>query len=116
MVILRKLISISFFQFSISAIVIFAAIIAARISTRISAINFLDFGPYYSLLFMKVLLFIFIHRDSDLDVFEISCIVSHAKRIIATGKFCLWFLNLLIHQKFSFFENFQVNNCFIREG
>ena len=55
MVILRKLISISFFQFSISAIIIFAAIIAARISTRISAINFLDFGPYYSLLFMKVL-------------------------------------------------------------
>ena len=62
MVFLRKLISISFFQFSISAIIIFAAIIAARIS----AINFLDFGPYYSLLFIKVILFIFIHRGSDL--------------------------------------------------
>ena len=69
MVILRKSISISFFQFSISFIIISATIIAAKISTRISAINFLDFGPYYSQLFIKVLLFIFIHGNSDLDVF-----------------------------------------------
>ena len=44
MVILGKSISISFFQFSISAIIISATIIAAIIS----AINFLGFGPYYS--------------------------------------------------------------------
>ena len=38
----------SFFHISISAIIISASIIAAIISTGISAIDFLDFGPYYS--------------------------------------------------------------------
>ena len=40
-------------------------------------------------------------------LFEISCIVSHAGRIITTDKYLFWFLNPLIHQKFSFFEDFQ---------
>ena len=98
MVISRKSISISFFQFSVSAIIISATIIAARISTM----HFLDLGPYYGyyVLFIEILTVMFL--------FEISCIVSHAKRIIATDKFFLWFLNPLIHQKFSFFEDFQV--------
>ena len=46
--VLWKSISISFFQFLISAIIIWATIIAVRISAKISAINFPDFWPYYS--------------------------------------------------------------------
>ena len=57
MVIIRKSISISFFQFSISATIIAA---------RISALNFLEFGPYYS---ENKGFIICIHRESDLDVF-----------------------------------------------